>query len=184
MKNLLVLLIGIGCTLTSLAQSDNITVVIIRHGEKNEATGNLSCKGLNRAMSIPKVLNAKYKKFSYIYVPTVTAGKTTGHARMLQTVTPLATQANISVNSNFTVNAADALAHDIMKRSGTVLLVWEHENIPEIAAALGVKDAPKWSDKDYDGIWVINFSLSKKGKQKAALAIDKEGLNPPDACNF
>ena len=72
-----------------------------------------------------------------------------------------------------------------MKKTGTVLLTWEHEAIDDIAAALGVKDDHlHWADKDYDSIWIITWHTSKKGKLKASLAVDKEGLNPPEACNF
>jgi hypothetical protein len=167
------------------SQSESLTVVIIRHGEKNEATGNLSCKGLHRALQLPGVLAGKFRQPGSIYVPTLSPGKETTHARMFQTASPLAIQDNLPVNSKFAVADADGLARDLSKRSGVVLLVWEHGNIPAIAAALGVKEKKlKWEDKDFDSIWVITWSNSKKGKLKADLRVDREGLNPPEACNF
>lgn len=185
MKYLLIVLVWAGSLTPAFSQSESLTVVIIRHGEKNEATGNLSCQGLHRALSIPSVLKGKFHSFSYAYVPTVTPGKTTDHARMFQTVTPLAVQNNLPVNSKYAVAAAADLAQDVMKRSGVVLLVWEHENIPDIAAALGVKDDHlHWGDKDFDSIWVITYANSKKGKLKASMRMDKEGLNPSGACDF
>ena len=185
MKYLLVLLLCTGSLLPAFSQSETLTVVIIRHGEKNDATGNLSCQGLNRSLLLPKVLNAKFHQFSYLYVPSASIGKSTGHARMYQTVTPLAIKDNLPVNSKYAVNAVAEVAQDVMKKTGTVLLTWEHEAIDDIAAALGVKDDHlHWADKDYDSIWIITWHTSKKGKLKATLTVDKEGLNPPEACNF
>ena len=185
MKYLFVLLLCTGSVMPAFSQSETLTVVIIRHGEKNDATGNLSCQGLNRSLLLPKVLNAKFHQFSYLYVPTASTGKSTGHARMYQTVTPLAVKNNLPVNSKYDVNAFAALAQDVMKKTGTVLLTWEHDGIGQITAALGVKgDNLHWPDKDYDSIWIITYHTSKKGKLKATLAVDKEGLNPPEACNF
>jgi hypothetical protein len=185
MKYLLVVLIWTGSLLPAFSQSGSLTIVIIRHGEKNEATGNLSCQGLHRALLLPPVLTGKFRQFSYIYIPTISSGKSTGHARMFQTATPTAIQNNLPVNSKYAVNAAAEVAQEVMKKSGVVLLVWEHQNIIDIAAALGVKDNHlHWSDKDFDSIWVITYATNKKGNLKAVLTVDKENLNPPEACNF
>jgi hypothetical protein len=185
MRSLFVLLICVTALSSAYSQSETLTVVIVRHGEKNEATGNLSCKGQHRALLLPQVINGKFRQPGAIYVPTLSPGKETSHARMFQTATPLAIQDNLAINSKFAVADADALARDLFKRSGVVLLVWEHENIAEIAAALGVKDKNlHWGDKDFDSIWVITWSNSKKGKLKADLRVDREGLTPPEACNF
>ena len=185
MRFLFVLITCVTGLSTAFSQSESLTVVIIRHGEKNEATGNLSCKGLHRAMLLPRILNGKFRQPGSLYVPTISSGKETSHARMFQTASPLAVQDNLPINSKYAVADADGLARDLFKRSGVVILVWEHENIPGIAAALGVKDKHlKWEDKDFDSIWVITYANTKKGKLKADLRVDKEGLNPADACNF
>jgi hypothetical protein len=185
MKSLSLLLAWMLFVPSAQSQTPGLTVVIIRHGERNDATGNLSCKGLHRAMALPQVMNAKFKTFSAIYVPALGGGKSTSHARMFQTATPVAVQDNLPLNSKFAVGAANELATDILKKTGTVLVVWEHDNISDIAAALGVKDKHlKWGDSDFDSIWILRIGTSKKGNAKADLTIDKEGLHPPDACNF
>jgi hypothetical protein len=185
MKYIIVFLVCLNYRYAAFSQSGSLTVVIIRHGEKNEATGNLSCKGLHRALLLPHIINGKFSQPSSLYVPTVGSGKMTAHARMFQTASPLAVQDNLSVNSKFAVADAAGVAGDVLKRTGVVLLVWEHENIPENAAALGVKDKHlKWDGPDFDSIWVITYTNNKKGNLKAELRIDKEGLNPPEACNF
>ena len=185
MKYALAFLVWVVAVPAAFSQSPDLTVVIIRHGEKNDATGNLSCKGLHRALLLPHVLSSKFRKPSYVYVPEISNGKSTGHARMLQTVTPLAVADNLPVNTKFDAKAGAEAGADILKRTGVVLVVWEHDNIPSIAEALGVKEKHlKWGDGDFDSIWVITYATSKKGNLKATLTVDKEGLNPPDACNF
>jgi len=176
---LLLFIAGSACT-----QSADLTVVIIRHGEKNEATGNLSCQGLHRALQLPPVLTKKFPKIAYIYVPSLSDGKSTGHARMFQTITPFAVQNNLAVNSKYGETDHAGVAADVLKKSGVVLLVWEHGNIPAIASALGVKNPPSWNGSDFDSIWIITYADNKKGHLKATLSIDSEGLKPPQSCNF
>ncbi len=185
MKYIIAFIVCLNYISAAFSQSESLTIVIIRHGEKNDVTGNLSCKGLHRALLLPHVINGKFSRLSSLYVPTVGSGKSTAHGRMFQTASPLAVQDNLPVNSKYAVADAPGVAQDVLKRTGVALLIWEHENIPEIAAALGVKDKHlKWEDGDYDSIWIITYASSKKGKLKADLRVDKEGLNPPEACNF
>src|SRR5215213_9356656 len=104
-------------------------VIIIRHAEKPENGDNLSCKGLNRALELPDLLKKKIGKPDYIFVPAMNTGKNTSMARMYQTIVPFAVKYNLNINTKYVVNDAKGLARDILKRSGTVLLVWEHNHI-------------------------------------------------------
>jgi len=72
------------------------------------------------------------------------------------------------------------LAQNLEGQSGTIVLVWEHKAMDNILKALGVKThGTKWSDDDFDSIWVVTF----KGR-KAELTMDKEGLHPAGGCAF
>jgi hypothetical protein len=185
MKYLVVLLVYTCCALAACSQSGYLKVIIIRHAEKDEASGNLSCQGLHRALLLPPVLNSKFGRPAYIYVPSITTGKSTGHARMFQTVTPLAVQAGIPINSKYAETDGNGVAAEIMKKTGLVLLVWEHDNIPAVARALGVKGKDlKWNGSDFDSIWIITYVIDNKGKLKATLSTDSEGLKPSPSCNF
>ena len=156
----------------------SLRVIIIRHAEKPDDGDNLSCQGLNRALALPDVLYAKFKLPDYIFVPSVKMGKKTGIARMYQTIVPFAVKYNLQIDTKFDVDGEEALAQSILKKKGTVLVVWEHNNIPVIAKALGVKQEKlKWKGSDFDSIWIITF---KNGK--AELNIDKENLNPSADC--
>lgn len=185
MKRLLPALLLLLLSLSAFSQHSSLKVVMIRHGEKNDATGNLSCQGLHRALMLPAVLNAKFPRPAAIYVPSLSAKKTTGHARMFQTITPFAVQDSLAINTKFPENADSAVAKEVMTKKGLILLVWEHGNIPAIAKALGVTTPDlKWGNNDFDSIWIVTYAKDGKGKWVATLTTDKEGLEPSPVCNF
>jgi hypothetical protein len=155
-----------------------LKVVIIRHGEKPAEGDNLSCQGLNRSLQLPEVLHKKIGVPAYTYVPSPSLGKSTARARMYQTVVPFATKYNLAINTNYDVKDAKGIAETVLNKSGTVLLVWEHNMIPDIVKKLGVKDANlNWSDSDFDSMWIISFANGK-----AILTKDAEHINPPKEC--
>ena len=152
-------------------------VIIIRHGEKPDQGDNLSCRGFNRALQLPDILNKKFGTPNYIFVPSINMGKKTSTARMYQTIVPFAIKYNLNINTKYDVDDVKGLGQDVLKRDGTVLLVWEHKHIDNILKALGVQDASKWPDDDFDSIWIVSFQNGK-----AVLAKDKEGINPSADC--
>lgn len=172
-------IISIPCWAKTAAPSDDLKVVIIRHGEKPESGDNLSCQGESRALQLPAVLYKKFNVPAYSYVPSLALGKSTSHARMFQTITPFAIQYNLTVNSNYGEKDAAKAADDVLKKTGTVLMVWEHSEIQALATNLGVKDAPAWNSDDFDSIWVVTYQ-----KGKATLTPDQEGITPSTACDF
>jgi hypothetical protein len=159
--------------------SDNLKVVMIRHGEKPDPGDNLSCQGENRALKLPAVLYQKFNIPDYTYVPTLKTGDATKHSRMFQTVSPFAITYNLTVDSKYEEDDYSNVADDVKKKTGTVLLVWEHKAIQPIAEKLGIKNPPAWEGSDFDSIWIITY---KNGE--ATLAFDKEGITPTPDCNF
>ena len=157
-----------------------LKVVIIRHGEKPSTGDNLCPKGLDRANLLPAVLDKIVGVPDFTYIPTVNTGKTTRVIRMLQTVTPFAVVHNLTLNSSFKNDDVKAAADDVLKKSGVVLMVWEHSNIPDLARALGITGKLKWKDEDYGSIWIIEF---KKKSAIPELRIEQENLNPRGSCN-
>jgi hypothetical protein len=158
---------------------DSLKVVIIRHAEKPKKGDNLNCMGLNRSQLLPKIIVSKFGVPSFCYVPTVVSDSgTTKHSRMFQTITPLAAQYNLSINSKYNGKDSTGVATDILKRNGTVLIVWDHKSIVPLVHAFGINEpALKWADDDFDSIWIITFANGK-----AILARDKENLHPNAAC--
>jgi hypothetical protein len=162
----------------SQQKDDALRVVLIRHGEKPKEGSGLSCRGINRAKALPPVLYAKIGLPGIIYVPSLAENDTTKHSRMSQTIAPFAAKYGLRLNSNYKVNDISGVAKNIGKQKGTVLVVWEHKGLVDIAEQLGVEEKLNWSGDDFDTIWIITFS--KKGK--ARLQVDHEGLHPSAKC--
>ena len=123
---------------------------------------------------------SKFGVPNYLYVPAPSVGKVTKSLRMTQTISPLAIRYNIPINTNYDVAQTKKLAVNLLKKSGTVIVVWEHKNIPDIVSALGI-DAKqlKWDTGDFDSLWIVTISGSK-----STLVKDKEGLHPIAGCAF
>ena len=165
----------------------NLKVVIIRHGEKpaeasvKQADGgdNLSCQGQNRALQLATVLYQKIGKPNYTYVPALKMDKNTAHSRMFQTVTPFAVKYDLTINSKYDESEPNETAKSVLKKNGTVLMVWQHSGIPDLASALGVYNPPKWKGADFDSMWIVTYANGK-----AQLTVEQEGLSPSETCGF
>lgn len=174
--------------LTSLSACDSashdtpdkaLRVVIIRHAEKPEKGDNLSCQGQNRAVQLAQVLYQQFQLPDYIYVPSLDADKATSHSRMFQTITPFAVKYNLAINSKYQDDDYAGVASNVLKKHGTVLMVWSHNSIPKLAKALGVKKPADWKDSDFDSIWVLNYR-----HHTPELTLAREGLSPPATCAY
>lgn len=159
--------------------SSKLTIVIVRHGEKPADGDNLSCQGLHRALALPAVLFKKFGRPDWAYAAQLEQGGSTQHARMFQTLAPYAVQQGLTVNTGFAEGNVKAAAADVLQRSGLVLMVWEHSQIPPLAQALGVAKPPSWGKDDFDSIWVVTPSGGK-----ATLSVAAEGLHPAADCKF
>jgi len=165
------------CYAQHTQHNDLQKIVIIRHGEKPPQGDNLSCAGLNRAMQLPAVFDKKFGVVNDIFVPSLKTGKSTSVARMYQTAIPYAVKHDLTINTKFDVDDINGLVGSVLKKNGTVLIVWEHKQIHKLLKALGVDSPDKWDDDDFDSIWVISF---KNGKP--SLTKDKEGISPSQTC--
>jgi hypothetical protein len=171
------------------AQKNNHTsslkVVIIRHAEKPASGSNLSCAGLNRSLALPKVLDTLVGIPDYTYIPEINTGKKTSSARMFQTITPYAVQKNLTLNTKYKVSDTTKIAQTILSSKGTVLLVWDHSNIPGLARNLGLATAPEWKGSDYDSIWILEYhKTDANGKWiEPKFIVKKQNLRPSIKCN-
>ena len=158
--------------------NDALKIIIIRHGEKPKNGDNLNCQGLNRAVLLPAVIISKFGIPTFSYVPSLSADSATKHARMFQTITPLAVKYNLVINSKFNGKDSAGVVGDILKRQGIVFVVWDHKSILPIVHAFGINDVQlKWNDDDFDSIWIISFK-----NDRAVLNIDRENINPSPDC--
>jgi hypothetical protein len=142
-------------------------VFIIRHAEKpmDDKAPDLAPQGFKRASAIP-----------YLFLPlpgssvpprlpkpdALFASDAAKHSnRPIETITPLAQALHLRINHDFedreTAKVADAVMSG--KYAGKVVLIsWHHGEIPHLAKAFGVEDAPKiWDDTVFDKIWKITW---------------------------
>ena len=192
MKTIFLRILALYCITTvlpdfSLAQhlpaNIPLRVVIIRHGEKPDSGYNLSCQGYNRSLELPGVITSLFGVPDYTYVPNIRTGISTRSVRMYQTIVPFAVQYDLMINTRYGETDSVALAMDILKKTGTVLVVWDGRNIPPIARNLGLKNSdPKWEETDYDSIWIIDFVRNKDGGLQPELTRAKENINPSLKC--
>jgi len=169
------------------------TIVCIRHGEKPRGgLGQLTCRGLNRALALPKVLLGKYGTPNFIFAPNPTQKVDSKmdpagyfYVRPLATIEPTAIRCGLPVNTQFGFREIKGLESELQKseyRNATVFVAWEHGLLDEFAKNL-VKDnggdpaqVPGWSNDEYDMIFVFRIGRDA-GQNTFAFNVDHEGLN-------
>jgi len=174
------------------------TIVLIRHGEKpHGGLGQLSCKGLNRAMALPKVLIGKYGRPQYIFAPNPSEKVDDAkyfYVRPLVTIEPTAVATGMPVNTQYGYLEIEALENELLEPrygNATIFLAWEHGLQDEFAKRVvghfggNVKEVPDWSNDEYDMIFVFKITTNADGKRSLSFNVDHEGLNGVgDQCAF
>jgi hypothetical protein len=168
------------------------TVVTFRHGEKpTGGLGQLTCRGLNRALALPSVLLGKYGTPQFVFAPNP-AQKVDGkdhdeyfYVRPLTTIEPTAIRCGLPVNTQFGFQEIKGLEAELEKpeyRSATIFIAWEHglldEFVKDLVKSYGGDPAqvPPWPHDDYDSIFVVRITRSGGG-ESMTFAIDHENLN-------
>ena len=165
------------------------TLVCIRHGEKPKGgLGQLSCRGLNRALALPEVLRQKYGPPQFIFAPNPTQkvdGDKYFYVRPLATIEPTAIRCGLPVNTQFGFRAIKGLEKELRQKnyqSATVFIAWEHGLLDEFVKNV-VKDnggdpqqVPAWPADDFDTIFVIQLKQAA-GSNSVTFTVDHEHLN-------
>ncbi len=79
--------------------------------------------------------------------------------RPLETVTPMAGRLRLKPVTDFTKGEEALLVKDVLARSATVLICWQHEDIPAIGNLITGNDKTvpqEWPENRYDLIWVFD----------------------------
>ena len=163
---ILVAAIGSGRAMSAPPESSTgpRIVMIIRHGEKPEKsdTGekdpNLSKRGFERAEALAKVIPEHFPHPDFL----IATKRSKGSNRPVETITPLSKTLHEPIASPVKDDAFAEVAHAVLtdpKYSGKVVLIaWHHGKIPELAKALGAKEAPdKWNSTAFDRVWEIDY---------------------------
>lgn len=165
------------------------TIILIRHGEKPQGgLGQLSCKGLNRALSLPKVLLGKFGKPQYIFAPNPTEKVDDAkyfYVRPLVTIEPTAIYCGLPVNTQYGYLEIQALQNELLEprySNSTIFVAWEHGLQDLFAKKMvkyfggDIKDVPEWSNDEYDMIFIFKIT-TVNGQKKFSFTVDHEGLN-------
>ncbi|HKP83825.1 MAG TPA: hypothetical protein VJT69_17555 [Pyrinomonadaceae bacterium] len=158
-------------------------IMLIRHAEKpakdsapygvtaegERSKESLEVRGWQRAGGLANLLaptnghfqHAALAKPQFLFASKPLRRK--GSKRPLETVTPLAQKLAIRINSSFQRADFEDMLEEVFASKGVVLICWQREYIPDIAAhILGNKKlAPKnWPEDCFDMIWVFDLARS------------------------
>lgn len=147
-------------------------LLIIRHAEQHDEPGftadgevdphSLVVRGWQRAGALASFFGgaaAGLPKPDAIYASAIAPGSES--KRPQQTVAPLLallrTAGAVSYRDTYGKHDIEPLMADVLTRSGTVLLSWEHSKIAECVACLPNPPATpeKWPSDRYDLVWVF-----------------------------
>jgi len=206
-KRLLLLLIGFTISIRADGQTNvtpstgvyrtNVeTLVCFRHGEKPPGgLGQLTCRGLNRALALPEVLLPRYGRPQFIFAPNPAqkVDSTNGYyyVRPLATIEPTAIRCGLPVNTQFGFREIKGLERELEKpayQNATVFVAWEHGMLEEFARKVikhhggDPAQVPYWPEGDYDTIFVFKIT-NDAGQESFSFTIEHEGLNKrSDTC--
>jgi hypothetical protein len=172
------------------------TIVCVRHGEKpKEGLGQLTCRGLNRALALPDVLLQKYGMPQFVFAPNPSPkadhGKKYFYVRPLVTIEPTAIRCGLPVNTEFDFTNIAGLQKELDKprySSATIFLAWEHGWLDSFAREMvkahggDSNQVPAWPYNDFDTIFVLKVTRVDQS-QSIAFKMDQENLtNLSDLC--
>jgi len=170
------------CSQSAQAQE---TLIFVRHGEKPaNNSGQLTCKGLNRALALPQVLLSRYGKPDFIFAAGPKENKSGSSLRALSTIMPTAVRAELPINIQFHADDIAGLEQELLSekyQNSRVFIAWEHKNLDKavknIVAARGgdANQVPKWPGSDFDSIFVVTLDNSG-GVNKVSFKQESEGL--------
>ena len=157
-------------------------IILLRHAEKpaDPSDLHLSPAGVKRAEQLVSFIMTD-PVMSRLGLPVaVFATQSTKHdngQRTQETVVPLARALKLPVQTPFLSKDYAALAKQILANPAyagkSVLISWNHDEIPKLAAALGVTPRPpKWKGSVFDKVYVISYQ-----NRKPTLATFRYGSN-------
>ena len=146
---------------------DNAPYGVTRKGERSKES--LEVRGWQRAGALANLFVPANGHFDhsalvtpqFLYASQPLRRK--GSRRPLETITPLAEKLSLKVNSTFQRSQLVSIVEDAFSRKGVVLICWQREYIPDIAALIlgGKNIAPsEWPENRFDVIWVFDLQRS------------------------
>ena len=181
---------GLAALLLSQSVLAQETLIFMRHGEKPaNDSGQLTCKGLNRALALPDVLLDRYGKPDFIFAAGPKENKTGSSLRALSTIMPTAVRVGLPIGIQFHADDIAGLQQELLSdkyQNSRIFIAWEHKNLDKavknIVAARGgdASLVPEWPGSDFDSIFVVTLDQGKVSFRQ-----EREGLTQlAESCPF
>lgn len=158
-------------------------IIIVRHGDKwlkpaakwanrNNKNFTLNAKGMVRSVKLAQYILKKFGRPDYIFATAATDQHGVENSVSdIQTAGPLASLLadsnphGFKINYPFTAkqyaNLGKLLLNQKQYDRKTILIVWNHYNIPALVNSLGVKEAlPAWPIDNFDSVYVLKYTDS------------------------
>lgn len=166
------------------------TIVVIRHGEKAAGgLGQLSCRGLNRALALPRLLIGRFGHADAIFAPDPAVQvreqslTTTSYSyvRPLATIEPTAIALGVPVNAQIgfpDIARLQAAVTAPQYANGTIFVAWEHKYAYDFARQMlrsyrrDPSQVPFWPQDDFETMYVFRI---RNGAM--TFAVEQEGLS-------
>ena len=145
-------------------------IVLIRHGEKPADSTNphLSPAGEARARDLVVFITTDPAMTRFGPPAAIFATQTTHHddgQRTQETVAPLGRALKLAVQTPALGKDYAVLVRQILGNPAfagkTVVICWNHEVIPQLVAALGAPQPPKWKGSVFDVVYMISYHDGK-----------------------
>ncbi|KAK7757477.1 hypothetical protein SLS62_000492 [Diatrype stigma] len=135
---------------------------MIRHGEKPEEGDGLNEEGQQRAQCLRSVFGAG-SGYNIGHVMAQTPKSNGKRQRPYDTVKPLADDLGLTVDISCDRDDSDCVADVVgdYSGSGNILVCWQHEEMKNIAKALGAKGVDSYPDDRFDLIWTIPYDYEE-----------------------
>jgi len=173
---------------SALAQE---TLIFVRHGEKPaDNSGQLTCKGLNRALALPDVLLNRYGKPDFIFAAGPKENKTGSSLRALSTIMPTAVRVGLPIGLQFHADDIAGLQQELLSdkyQNSRIFIAWEHKNLDKavkniVAARSGDASlVPEWPGSDFDSIFVVTLDQGKVSFRQESEGLTQLSENCPFA---
>jgi hypothetical protein len=143
----------------------NATVLIIRHAEKPSSGSSLTPEGFTRANKYAQYFYPFHADGTTIQINALYAGADSADSvRPRLTLEPLSRATGIPLNTQFSTNDPEALAHALATEphGDHVLIAWRHKKIPALLQALNADPVSLlpdgiWPDSVYDWVLLLHF---------------------------
>lgn len=140
-------------------------ILFIRHAEEHATPGfeedgtadghSLTIRGWQRAGALVGLFTRAGMRPDLVFTSTVGPGSES--KRPEQTIGPLVQASGLALVQDHAKTDTDALAADLMRRAGVVLVCWEHSQIAKTIRALPNPPATpeEWPSDRYDLVWTL-----------------------------